>query len=85
MEMILTSGDIAVFDWVNLLHLLFQIPILCILYAFDMENEEEVREDKYRKELFKKQSRINDSINKLLTPEDMEKTNISHLLNPNID
>lgn len=42
------------FDWVNLMHLLFQIPILCILYAFDMQNEEEVKEDLYQKELLDK-------------------------------
>jgi len=52
--MVITSGDIAVFDWVNLMHLLFQIPILCILYAFDMQNEEEVKEDLYQKELLDK-------------------------------
>ena len=58
-EMVMTSGEIAVFDWVKLMHLLFQIPILCILYAFDMENEEEKKEDLYHKELLEKQNRIN--------------------------
>ena len=65
--MVMTSGDIAVFDWVNLMHLLFQIPILCILYAFDMQNEEEVKEDVYTKELLDKQNRINNTINQIFT------------------
>ena len=79
-DMVITSGDIAVFDWVNLMHLLFQIPILCILYAFDMQNEEEVKEDLYQKELLDKQNRINTTINRIFTQEQLEGTNISRLI-----